>query len=253
MTHRFSGHDPARGSDTGGVPWQGRTLSGTGFDDDTGEADARLAELLGQDEPDPVALVQAVSGARLIVPIVAVPGEIDDSSGIPVDASSDMASVTLVAPDGQRALPAFTSVAALARWNADARPVPVTAQRAALAAVQEGCDVIPLDLDVPPGPAACTLRPSMVWALAMGRAWAPAHEDPHVASAVAAAVAGEDAVAGHALADTGDGGLRVELALRPGLGREQVGALLGRVGERIAADGETRARIDALAFAVRPA
>jgi hypothetical protein len=235
------------------VPWQGRTLTGTGFDHDTGEADRALLELLGQDEPDLVALVDAVSRARLIVPIVAVPGQIDDSSGIPVDATSDMASVTLVAPDGQRALPAFTSTAALAAWNPDARPVPVTARRAALAAVQEGCEVIPLDLPAPPGSPAFTLRPSMVWALATVRPWRPAHEDEHVGRAVAAAVAQEPAVAGHTLADGGDGALRVELALHPGLTREQVGSLLVRVGERVAADGETRARIDALAFAVRTA
>ena len=37
---------PAAGADTGGVPWQGRTLTGTGFDHDTGGADATLAELL---------------------------------------------------------------------------------------------------------------------------------------------------------------------------------------------------------------
>jgi hypothetical protein len=253
MTHRFSGHDPAEGSDTAGVPWQGRTLTGTGFDHDTGAADDALLDLLGQDRPDLVALVDAVSRARLIVPIVAVPGELDHSSGIPADATSDMASVTLVAADGQRALPAFTSTAALAAWNREARPVPVTAQRAALAAVQEGCEVIPLDLPAPPGSPAFTLRPSMVWALATTRHWRPAHEDEHVAGAVAAAVAQEPAVADHALAAGADGSLRVELALRPGLTRDEVQALLVRVGERVAADGETRARIDALAFAVRPA
>ena len=34
---------------------------------------------------------------------------------------------------------------------------------------------------------------------------------------------------------------------------DEVAGLLSRVGERIASDGEARARIDALAFAVRPA
>lgn len=251
MSHRFSGHDPGAGHDTGGVPWAGRTLSGTGFDDDSGEADARLARLLAEDDPDPVAVVEAVSRARLIVPIVAVPGEVDDSSGIPVDATSDMAAVTLVAPDGQRALPAFTSTAALSTWDAGARPVPVTAQRAALAAVQEGCEVIPLDLASPPGPAAYTLRPSMVWALATGRRWVPAHADEHVASAVMDAVAREPDVAGHAVEPGPDHALQVVLALRPGLTQEQVQALVTRVGERLAADGETRARIDALAFRLR--
>lgn len=251
MTHRFSEHDPAGGADTGGVPWAGRTLTGTGFDDDTGAADARLAALLGQEDPDPVQLVAAVAAARLVVPIVAVPGEVDTSSGIPVDATSDMASVTLVAPDGQRALPAFTSTAALAAWDPTARPVPVTAQRAALAAVQEGCEVIPLDLAPAPGPPAATLRPSMVWALATARPWRPAHEDEHVARAVEAALADEPAVADHELEAGRDHALQVCLVLRPGLTQPDVQALVTRVGERVAADGEARARVDALAFRLR--
>lgn len=253
MTHRFSAHDPAEGHDTAGVPWRGRTLTGTGFDGDTGEADAVLAALLADPATDPAELVEAVSRARLVVPVVAVPGEIDDSSGIPVDATSDMASVTLVAPDGERALPAFTSTAALAAWDAQARPVPVTAQRAALAAVQEGCATIVLDLPTPPGSAAATLRGSMVWALATGRRWRPAHEDEHVAAAVATALAEEPSVVGHALVDGGQGVLRVEVALAPGLSREEVRSLVTGLGERLAADGETRARIDAVAFAVRQA
>lgn len=277
MTHRFSSHDPARGADTAGTPWRGRTLTGTGFDGDTGEADAELARLLaravgsgagvgaGADaaaaggetaaagvDPDaagvdPVAVVAAVARARLVVPIVAVPGEIDDSSGIPADASSDMASVTLVAPDGQRALPAFTSTAALAAWDAEARPVPVTAQRAALAAVQEGCTVIPLDLPGTPGPAAYTLTGSMVWALAMARDWVPAHQDQHVARAVSDAVRVEGAVRGHRLGGQG-GELVVELALASGLTRVQVQEIVTAIGERLAVDAETRARIDAVSF-----
>lgn len=252
-SHRFSGHEPSAGHDTAGVPWTGRTLTGTGFDGDRGEADERLSALLAQDRPDPAAVVAAVAAARLITAIVAVPGEIDDSSGIPVDATSDMASVTLVAPDGQRAMPTFTSTAALAAWNAEARPVPVTAQRAAVAAVQEGCDIMLLDLPAPPGSPAFTLRSSMVWALAMAQPWVPAHEDDHVARAVAHAVAEEAAVADHALAAGTDGALLVDLALRPGLDQQQVHDLLTRVGERLATDGEARARIDALAFSVRTA
>lgn len=247
MTPRFSGHDPERGTDTAGVPWQGRTLTGTGFDDDTGAADARLLQLLADPHAEAAAVVAAVSAARLVVPIVAVPGEVDRSSGHPVDVSSDMASVTLVAPDGQRALPAFTSTEALARWDGTARPVPVTARRAALAAVEEGCDVIPLDLPAPPGAAAYLLRPSMVWALATGRDWLPAHQDQQVADAVAAAVGPEGEVVAHRLGGD-DGHLQLELALSPGLPPEQVQALVARVGERIAADTDTRSRIDAVAF-----
>ncbi len=252
MTHRFADHRPDRGSDTAGVPWAGRTLTGTGFDDDTGEPDPDLVALLSEEDPSPADVVAAVAGARLVVPIVAVAGEVDESSGIPADASSDMASVTLVAPDGARALPAFTSTASLSRWDAGARPVPVTAQRAALAAVQEGCTVIPLDLPAPPGAAAYTLSGSMVWALAMRRTWVPAHLDEHVVSAVADGVREEPAVTEHALSGaTGD--LTVELSLRPGLRASEVQQILTRVGERLAADAETRARIDAVTFRITPA
>lgn len=253
MTHRFSGHEPGQGSDTAGVPWRGRTLTGTGFDGDTGQADGALAALLADPDPDPSAVVAALATARLLVPIVAVAAEVDDSSGIPVDARSDMASVTLVAPDGQRALPVFTSTAALAAWDPDARPVPVTAQRAARAALQEGCGSMPLDLPAPPGSPVWTVRPSMVRALALGRSWLPAHEDAQVARAVAAAVQDEPAVARTVLAGADGGALLVRLAVLPGLTGSELQALLARVGGRVAADEDARGRIDALTFAVRPA
>lgn len=247
--HRFTGHDPAAGSDSGGLPWEGRTLTGTGFDDDTGEADPRLAGLLAvpEEERDERELVAAVAAARLIVPIVAVPSEVDESSGIPVDAVSDMASVTLVAPDGQQALPAFTSTAALARWNEQARPVPVTARRAAQAALQEGCDVMPLDLAVPPGAAAATLRPSMVWALATGRVWVHAHEDEEVVRLLERALADQPDVVGHALGEGAGGALEITLVLPPGLTAARVQEIVRGVGERLAGEEDLRTRVDALA------
>ena len=107
-----------------------------------------------------------------------------------------MAAVTLLAPDGQRALPVFTSLDSLGRWDPAARPVPATAARVGQAAVAERCDVVVVDVA---GPVPTVLRPSMVWALAQDRAWVPPHEDPFVATAVARAVAEEDDVAGHAL------------------------------------------------------
>ena len=256
MSGRFEGHDPRQGGDTAGVPWAGRTLSGTGFDHDQGTADPDLVAAL-DDPDDEERLVAAVAAARLLVPVVALPGEVDESSGLAADVSSDMASVTLTAPDGTTALPAFSSTAALAAWDASARPVPVTAQRAALAAVQEGCQVVVLDPPAPgtsPKPGerpAYVLRPSMVWALAMARPWLPAHRDEQVAAAVAASVAGEADVLGHELGQGAEGALQVTLLLRPGLDRVGLQALVTRIGEALATDGEVRARIDAIGFALR--
>ena len=115
------------------------------------------------------------------MPVVAAPAEVDTSGELAVEKSTDMAAVTLTSPDGQRALPVFSSMAALTRWDPAARPVPVTSARAAQAAVSERCEVMLLDLGAEH---AQVLRPSMVWALAQERAWLPAHEDPFVAQAL---------------------------------------------------------------------
>jgi len=101
---------------------------------------------------------------RLLVPIVAAPSEVDDSGELMVElfalnSATDMAVATLTSPDGQRALPVFSSLAALSAWDAAARPSPVTSSRAAQTAVSERCDVMLLDLGSGHG---CVLRPSMV-------------------------------------------------------------------------------------------
>ena len=242
----MSGHPGA--SDSAGIPFGGRGLTGTGFDGDEGEADQALAAALATPELEG-ALVDAVQRARLLVPIVAEPAEVDDSGALTVEKQTDLAAVTLVAPDGTRALPVFSSLATLAAWDPQARPVPVTAARAAQAAVSERCDVMVVDLA---GPHTVALRPSMVWALAQQRAWLPAHEDPTVARAVEVAVAEQPHILAHELGpgEPGEGVLRVTLRLEPGLDSATVQGVATAIGERLATDGEIRARIDGLAFSI---
>jgi SseB protein N-terminal domain len=119
------------------MPWTGRELRGTGFADDLGEADIDLIAAL-DDPQDETGLMDAVAQARLLVPIVAAPTEVDDSGELraelfALNSATDMAVVTLTSPDGQRALPVFSSLAALSAWDAAARPSPVTSARAAQA------------------------------------------------------------------------------------------------------------------------
>ena len=242
--------------DSGGVPWSGRQLTSTGFDGDVGAADINLLAAL--EHQDETALMRAVAHARLLVPIVAAPSEVDDPVELMVEkfalnSATDMAVVTLTSPDGQRALPVFSSLAALSAWDATARPSPVTSSRAAQAAVYERCDVMLLDLG---SGHECVVRPSMVWALAQQREWLPAHTDPFVAQALSRATADESDVfdcVGEEGDPAGAGILRVLLRLRPGLDSAQVQALATRVGEQIATDGEARARIDGLTFTIRQA
>jgi hypothetical protein len=243
------GHDHGP-TDSAEVPWSGRELSPSGFETDTGAADPALLAALAASGDD-LALMRAVEASRFVVPVVAEAAETDGSGEHVVETRVDMAAVTLVAPDGQRALPVFSGVEALAAWDPAARPVPVSPARAGQAAVSEGCDVIVVDVA---GPSTRVLRPTMVWALAQQRPWEPAHTDPFVARSVAAAVRDEDDITSHELEEgnpRGEGVLGVVLGLRPGLDSEQVRAVATRVGERLATDGELRARIDGLAFRLR--
>jgi hypothetical protein len=240
---------PGGAHDSAGTPFGGRALSSTGFDGDTGEADPALTTALA-DPHDEVALMAAVATARLLVPVVAEPASVDDSGDLTVEKQTDMAAVTLVAPDGTRALPVFSSMESITAWDPQARPVPVTAARAGQAAVSERCDVVVVDVA---GPRTVALRPSMVWALAQQRDWLPAHEDETVKRAVAAAVRGQEDVLEHETGPgaPGEGVLRVTLTLRPGLDDDTVQAVATAVGEQLATDGEIRARIDGLAFTIR--
>lgn len=225
-----------------------RDLVFTGFEGDDGSAPPALTAAL--DQADPATLMAALRESRLLVPIVAEPVETATEGGLTVDKQTDMAAVTLVAPDGERALPVFSSLETLAAWDPHARPVPVTSARAAQAAVSERCDVVVVDVS---GPRTRVLRPSMVWALAQERDWLPPHLDPFVASGVARAVAGEEDVRSHHLeegAPPAQGVLGVCLELAEGLDAAAVQDVATRVGERLATDGELRARIDGLAFRI---
>lgn len=225
-----------------------RDLVFTGFEGDDGSAEEQLATALAGD--DPAELMAVLPTSRLLVPIVAEPVETATEGGLTVDKQTDMAAVTLVAPDGERALPVFSSLEALAAWDPAARPVPVTAARAAQAAVSERCDVVVVDVA---GPRPRALRPSMVWALAQQREWLAPHLDPFVAAGVARAVAEEEDVRSHRVeegAPAGSGVLGVTLELAEGLDAAEVQAVATRVGERLATDGELRARIDGLAFRI---
>ena len=238
---------PPHTHDSAGQGFAGRSLDPTGFEHDDGTADESL--VIARAEPaDERSWMRAVGRARFLVPVLAVPGEVEEVDGRPVEKTSDMAMVTLTAPDGQRALPVFTGTYALTEWDESARPIPVQAARAAQAAISEQCDVIVVDVA---GPDTFVLRPSMVWALAQGREWLPGHEDPFVAQSVERALAEEDLVLSHDLLPgepVGQGVLGIRLVLPTGLPPELLQAMATRVGARLATDGEFRARVDGVSF-----
>jgi hypothetical protein len=123
----------------------------------------------------------------------------------------------------------------------------VTSRRAAHAALAEGCERLVLD---PAGPTTFLASRSAVVALAQGRPWLPAHEDPDVARRLDELVAQEPDVLRVGRRAGSAAELRVELAVRPGLDRKQLTALAQRVGERVSSDEVLRERADGLELAV---
>lgn len=216
-----------------------KNIPDPGYSDDDGTADPALTSALAgwaenREAVGPV--LEALRGARLLVPVVAVLGEVEeDENGLRREKTSDMAVPTLQAGD-RRALPAFTSTASLARWDPQARPVAVPLHQALQAAVHEKADTLVLDLA---GPVAFEVTGSALLALAEGRASADPLDDPAVTSAVRDAVAAEPAVLrAHLGPGRADGTLALVLAADA-----DPAEAAGRVARSLAASEVLRARL----------
>ncbi|GAB7063999.1 SseB family protein [Streptomyces mexicanus] len=218
-----------------------KNIPDSGFSDDDGSADPRLSAALAAWAEDRTAVdpvLKALKGARLLVPVVAVLGEVEeDEKGLRREKTSEMAVPTLKA--GHRtALPAFTSTDSLARWDPAARPVAVPLHQALEAAAHEKADTVVLDLA---GPVPFELTGPALLALAEGRTTADPLADPAVVDAVREAVAGVPAVLrAHLGPGQADGTLA--LVLDPAAGAAPAEAARA-VAERLAASDTLRARL----------
>jgi hypothetical protein len=176
---------------------------GQQFRGDRGTADPRVTAALAAyqvGQGSELAALAALAAARLLVPVIAVPGSGSDpaarSKTGKTGKGSEMVLPTLIGRDGRAALIAFTGLDTLARWRPDARPVPAEAGRVWQAAVADGCAVV---IDVA-GPVPLAVQGARLAALAAGQPVPPPHDDPDVRAEVQAAVAGEPAIAGFGLA-----------------------------------------------------
>lgn len=123
------------------------------FPDDTGEQASAVASALSAyaaDRSRGADVIAALQESRLLVPVVAIVGEVEyDDRGLTHDKSSDMAAVLMQGQDGRLALLAFTGTAQLNAWNPEARPVAVPAHLAAQSAVQENAAALVVDIAGP--------------------------------------------------------------------------------------------------------
>ncbi len=247
--------------------FHGRTLQPTGFEGDDGSADDALTEALGayrHGELDRYALYPLLAGKRVLAPIVAILGESEEAgtgvggTELRRDKDSDMALVTLVAADGAKAVPVFTSTDKLAAWGAtagfpEARPVPVSVEKAAAAALQEHADVLLLDLGTDEQ---FELTGTALRAFAEGRVPAAPDTDPDVVAAllvVLRSVPEVAAVLESARIGAFAEGAVLELGFKPGTDPRTLAEPLRIVGEAISADPLLRDRLgDGLSIVAAP-
>ncbi|UZJ32208.1 SseB family protein [Streptomyces endophytica] len=211
------------------------------FSDDDGSADPALTAALaayGADRSAEPALLTALAGARLLVPVVAILGEVETGpDGLRHEKTSDMAVPTLQAPDGRRALPAFTSMETLHAWRPDARPVAVPLQQALLAASHEKADTVVIDLA---GPVTYQLTGPALRALAEGRTTADPLADPAVTETLRALLAAEPAVLAARLAPSRETDGTLALGLAADAPTAEVAQ---RLAQALASDEVLRARL----------
>ncbi|WP_328917016.1 MULTISPECIES: SseB family protein [unclassified Streptomyces] len=229
-----------------------KNIPDSGYSDDDGSASPELAAALAayaEDRAAEAAVLAALHTARLLVPVVAVLGETETGpDGLRREKTSDMAVPTIQAPDGRRALPAFTSTAALARWRPEARPVAVPLRQALQALAHEGADTLLIDLA---GPVTYELTGPELRAASLGPGRRDPLEDPAVREALRAATAAEPGVVrAHLIAGQPGSDGTLGLVLAPDA---DVTATGGRIAAALAADEVLRgALVQGLDLALLP-
>jgi hypothetical protein len=233
------------------------------YRDDRGAADPAVAGALAAYAAGTAgehAVLAALAAARLLVPMMALPGEaggsLDGQKGAPDrekgtldgEKNSEMALPAIVGTDGRRALPAFTSLDTVRRWKASARPVPVQADAVWQSAVAEGSVVV---IDIA-GPVPLLVEGARLAALATGTVLGM-HEDPDAWQQVAAAAA-QVAPGIRVKLSPPNGGIDFTLELAPpeGAAGPVPSEVADRVGDAVLAALRDRVRAG-IAVVVRPA
>lgn len=245
------------GTDSAGVPWEGRSFHANPDAADDGTAPARLIEAIRRFRAQEVGVrevLAALHDSRLLLPLLATRGDEGvGAHGQTVDKTQELSLVTAAGPDGRPVLPAFTSVDTMREWNPTARPIPIQAPRIALAVAAEGTPLIVID---PGTPTMFVVRRPAFQALATGEEWTPSFEDPEVLQAFLDASAGEEALValqlapGDPTARLAGAELLVQLSVRDGLPEQELTAMIQRLGQHWSAQRVIAERVDSIGAVV---
>ncbi|MEO7147458.1 MAG: SseB family protein [Terrimesophilobacter sp.] len=245
--------DSSRFTDSAGQPWAGRQFSSNDSAADDGSAPAELLAAIDAFHNGTAGLelvVDQVRTCRLLIPLVAKAGEegVNDH-GVTIDKTQELSIVTVSGPDGRNVLPVFSSVEAMSSWNPQARPVPASGPRIALAAANENTDLVVID---PTSPSEVAIRRPALWAIGKGEQWLPGHRSAPLAAEFDRLSFREDEVKRVELSDgdprsrlTGPE-LRVTLTLIDGLDQDALNALLARLSLAWSTSELIAAQVDSL-------
>jgi hypothetical protein len=238
---------PGRVTRRGNYSWAVRGISGPNpsFRGDDGSPDPGVTQTLrafAAAEGTEHAVLTALAASRLLVPVVAVPSEQPGQgdraepdehacqAGNAAEKETEMALPTLIGLDGRRAIPAFTCLDSMRRWQPDARPVPAAARQVWEAATADSCAVI---IDVA-GPVPFAVEGSRLAALARGEAAPAPCADCDVHEVVSDVLAGQLDVAGFELRPGGpDNDLVIALTLAADPAGRDVTELASSVAESV--------------------
>jgi len=260
-------------ADSAGQPFRGREFQDNPFASDTGEADPVLLSALGHfhalvaavPEERParavaaawVAVIDALRKARLLSPLVAKAGDWGlTDQGLVVEKTQELSVVHLQGPDGRGVAPVFSDVSSMVQWRSEARPIPVTAAAAALAAASDGLALMVLN---PGSEEAVTLKRGVIEALASDAPYTPAWVDPDVADAIAEGIASIERVIPRYKILPGDisqtlGGpeIVIALGLEPGLSQGELDQLVAQLSAVWAHHEVLNRRVDGLGVKILP-
>jgi hypothetical protein len=238
------------------VPWEGRAFHDNPHAGDSGETPPEVATRLEAWRLGIGAytdFVAALATSRLLIPLVAHAGdEFDPSHPVMEDKVQELSVVTVAGPNGEKVIPTFTSVAAMSAWNSDARPIPIEAQRVALAAASEQTDRIVLN----PGTDSIVIRRPALWAMAKGETYIACWESVNFVTAAQSLLAGISNLAGVRVAPadlraTGEGpDVALVLELPEGLTDDEVRTALTEVHGRVSTSDTFRDAVDALTISI---
>ena len=261
--HMFGSTNTA---DSAGQSWAGRSFEPNANVGDDGSAPpALMAALEVFRATDPlstervaahIAVIDAIRISRFLIPLVAEAGDVGvNDAGLTVDKTQELGIVTVAGPGERTVLPVFTSVAAMAAWRPEARPVPADGPRVALAAAGDGAQWVVLD----PGSATeFVIRRPTVDAIAQSLPWVPSAIDPLVIDAFHRSIEGNTNVRGIALRSgdphaRGNGDeLTVELLLTPHLEQDDLLILVNGLADIWAREHVISERVDSLRVQLIP-